>query len=257
MAGNTMGMARQSDPSQAASPGIPVLVTRPRDQGEGFARKLTARFGARVRPLVTPLMTPEYLAPTLPDGPFDAVIFTSAHGVEGARRLGVQLPRLAWCVGRSTAARAAAAGFETRSSDGDVSDLVAALLAVPERARFLYLRGVDTAGDLENTLISKGISALSLQVYLQKAIPLGEESLALLAQPGPVVVPLFSPRSATLFAKALPTETRADLLVAAMSEAVATAAASLPRLTVVTAARPDAEAMLDAVETLLAAAPLP
>jgi uroporphyrinogen-III synthase len=252
-----MHMARQSDPSQAASPGIPVLVTRPRDQGESFARKLTDRFGARVRPLVTPLMAPEYLSPPLPEGPFDAVIFTSAHGVEGARRLGVPLPRLAWCVGRSTAAKAAAAGFETRSSDGDVSDLIAALLSAPERGRFLYLRGVDTVGELESALISKGISVVSLQVYLQTPIPLGEESRAVLAQPVPVVVPLFSPRSAALFAKALPSEARATLLVAAMSEAVATAAASRPRLTLVTAARPDAEAMLDAVETLLAAAPLP
>jgi uroporphyrinogen-III synthase len=252
-----MGMARQSDPSQAASPGIPVLVTRPREQGEVFARKLAARFGSRVRPLVTPLMAPEYLSPPLPDGPFDAVIFTSAHGVEGAHRLGVPLPHLAWCVGHSTAAKAAAAGFETRSSDGDVSDLIAALLAASERGRFLYLRGVDTAGDLEKALISNAFSVLSLQVYLQNAIPLGEESRTLLTQPGRVVVPLFSPRSAALFANALPSGSRADLLVAAMSEAVAAAAASLPRRTVVTAARPDAEAMLDAVETLLAAAPPP
>lgn len=257
MAGNTMGMARQSDPSQGIGPGIPVLVTRPRDQGEAFAAKLSARFGARVRPLVAPLMAPEYLMPDLPEGRFDAVIFTSAHGVEGARRLGVQLPRRAWCVGRSTAARAAAAGFDTRSSDGDVSDLIAALLAAPERGRFLYLRGVDTAGDLENALISKGISVLSLQVYLQKSIPLEGEPLVLLGRPGPVIVPLFSPRSAQLFARSVPADVSASLLVAAMSEAVAQAAATLPHLTLVTAARPEAKAMLDAVETLLAAAPLP
>jgi uroporphyrinogen-III synthase len=252
-----MGMARQSDPSHPSGPGIPVLVTRPRDQGETFAQKLTARFGARIRPLIAPLMAPEYLAPALPEGPFDAVIFTSAHGVEGARRLGVPLPRLAWCVGRSTAAKATAAGFETRSSDGDASDLVAALLAAPERGRFLYIRGVDTVGDVENALISQGISTLSLQVYLQRAIPLEEEARALLCQSDPVLVPLFSPRSAQLFADALPADTRASFLIAAMSEAVATAAARLPRQTLVTAARPDAEAMLDAVETLLAATPLP
>lgn len=252
-----MGMARQSDPSHPARPGIPVLLTRPRDQAEGFALKLSARFGPRVQPLVAPLMAPEYLAPPMPEGPFDAVIFTSAHGVEGARRLGVPLPRLAWCVGRSTAAKAAAAGFEARSSDGDVSDLVAALLAAPEKGRFLYLRGVDTTGDLENLLISKGISVLSLQVYLQKSIPLEGECVPLLRQPGPIIVPLFSPRSAALFAEALPVDTHATLLLAAMSEAVAAAAAGIPHQTLVTAARPDARAMLDAVETLLAAAPLP
>ena len=252
-----MGMARQSDPSQAASPCIPVLVTRPRDQGESFAQKLAARFGDRVQPVIAPLMAPEYLAPPMPEGNFDAVIFTSAHGVEGARRLGVPLPSLAWCVGRSTAAKAAAAGFETRSSEGDVSDLAAALLAAREKARFLYLRGVDTTGDLENTLISKGLFILSLQVYLQRSIPLEGETITLLRQAGPVLVPLFSPRSARLLGNALPTDTRASLLIAAMSEAVTIAAAGLPSRTLVTAARPDAEAMLDAVETLLAASPLP
>lgn len=256
-AGNTMGMARQSDPSHRSAPGIPVLVTRPRDQGEEFARKLAARFGDRVRPIIAPLMAPEYLSPSLPEGPFDAVIFTSAHGVEGARRLGVPLPRKAWCVGRSTAAKAAAAGFDAQSSDGDVSDLISALLAAPERGRFLYLRGVDTVGDLDKTLKSKDISVLSLQVYLQKSIPLEGEARTLLYQPGPVIVPLFSPRSASLFAKSLPPDARASLLVAAMSEAVATAASNLPRLTLVTAARPDARAMLDAVETLLANTPSP
>lgn len=251
-----MDMARQSDPSQA-KPGVPVLVTRPRDQGEGFARKLIARFGDRVRPLIAPLMAPEYLAPPVPEGPFDAVIFTSAHGVEGARRLGVPLPRLAWCVGRSTAAKAAEAGFETRSSDGDVNDLAAALLDAPERGRFLYLRGVDTAGELDKVLIANGIAALSLQVYLQKAIPLAGEAVTLLREARPVLVPLFSPRSARLFASALPPDTRAGLYLAAMSDVVAAAARDLPRLTLVTAARPDAEAMLDAVETLLAAIPSP
>lgn len=252
-----MGMARQSELSLASGPGIPVLITRPRHQGESLAQKLSARFGQRVRPLVAPLMEPGYLTPAVPEGPFDAVIFTSAHGVEGALRLNVPLPDLAWCVGQSTAARATEAGFVTRSAGGNVSDLITALLAAPGTGRFLYLRGVNTTGDLENVLIAKGNQVLSLQVYLQKSIPLAGDSLALLRQPGPLVVPLFSPRSAGLFARALPSDTCADLLIAAMSEAVATAAADLPHRALVTATRPDAEAMLDAVETLLAAAPLP
>lgn len=249
-----MGMARQSDPSGTA---VPVLVTRPRAQGEDFARKLLARFGSRLRPIVAPLMATEFLSPPVPTGPFDAVIFTSASGVEGAARLGAELPRRAYCVGRATAAAATKAGFDALSSDGDVTDLAASLLAGPKTGRFLYLRGVDTAGELENTLISHGIHALSLQVYLQEPIPLTGESLDLLRQSGPVILPLFSPRSARIFHQAMPPDTRADLRIAVMSEAVARGAAPVPHSALVIAARPDAAAMLDAVETLLAAGPLP
>lgn len=252
-----MGMARQSDPLRQTDPGIPVLVTRPRLQAESFARKLTARFGSRVRPVVAPLMAPQFLSPPVPDGPFAAVIFTSAQGVEGAVRLQADLPRLAYCVGRATAAAAVAAGFDAQSSDGNVSDLAASLLAGSKTGRYLYLRGVNTAGELENSLIVNNIPVLSLQVYLQVVLPLEGESLTLLRESGPVILPLFSPRSALIFRDAMPADAHADLAIAAISAAVAAAAASIPHSSLVIAARPDADAVLDAVESLLAPASLP
>ncbi|NHB75716.1 uroporphyrinogen-III synthase [Rhodobacter calidifons] len=256
-----MGMARQSDPSPAdpspADPTLPVLLTRPRAQAEAFAARLLSRLGDRIRPLVAPLMAPEFLSPALPDGPFAAVVFTSAHGVEGAVRLGVPLPKLAWCVGRSTAAAAAAAGFRPRSADGDAEALVKAILADPPKGRILYIHGVDTSGDVDKILNSEGIMTISLQVYLQKALPLSDESARVLQQGGPVILPLFSPRSARLFHAAMPSQLRSDLRIAAISPAVAAASRDIPHAALTIAARPDAEAMLDAVESLLAAPPLP
>ncbi|MFN4202720.1 MAG: uroporphyrinogen-III synthase [Tabrizicola sp.] len=254
-------MARQSDasPDLSGNPvsAVPVLVTRPRAQAESFASRLVARLGNRVQPVIAPLMAPEYLSPPVPEGVFSAVVFTSAQGVAGAVRLKASLPRLAWCVGRSTAASAAAAGFETRSADGDAKALVAAILEDPPDGRILYLHGVYTSGDVDKILENHGISTVSLQVYLQKAIPLEEESAQLLRQPDLVILPLFSPRSARLFRAAMPADTRADLRIAAMSAAVAEACNDIPHSVLVIAARPDAEAMLDAVESLLAAPPLP
>jgi uroporphyrinogen-III synthase len=252
-----MGMARQSELSVNHGLGIPVLVTRPRAQGEAFARALTDRFGGRVRPVIAPLMAPRFLLPDVPDGPFAAVIFTSAQAVEAAQGLPATLPRLAFCVGRSTAAAALRAGFDARSADGDVGDLVAMILAYPPDGRLLYLRGVDTARDLHKILISSDIPILSLQVYLQEAIPFEGESLDLLRQQGPVILPLFSPRSARLFHAARPADVWADLRIVAISAAVADAAAVVPHQAMVIAARPDAAAMLDAVESLLAVSPLP
>jgi uroporphyrinogen-III synthase len=202
-------------------------------------------------------MVPEYLSPPAPEGPFAAVIFTSSHGVEGAVRLGLRLPDLAYCVGRSTAAAASSAGLKARSADGNADDLITAIREEAPNGRLLYIRGVDTSGDIANTLISNGFPTVSLQVYLQEPIPFERESVELLRQNTRMILPLFSPRSARIFRDALPADARADLRIVAMSEAVARVAAEIPHSALVIARNPDAPGMLDGVESLLAAPPSP
>lgn len=248
-----MAMARQSEP--LAAPQVPVLVTRPQAEGEAFATALAARFGARVRPVVAPLIAPRYLTPPIADHNYAAVMFTSAHAVEGARRLGIRLPSLAWCVGRKTASVATAAGFQARSADRDADALAKAVLADPPNGRILYLRGVDTHHNILEMLNDSGISVDVAIVYVQEPQPLTAEALALLHSPGPVLVPLFSPRTATLFRAGLPLDTAAQLHIAAMSPAVARAVGDLPRAALTIARHPDAPAMLDAVKSLLAGMP--
>ncbi|MFM7443336.1 MAG: uroporphyrinogen-III synthase [Tabrizicola sp.] len=250
-------MARQSEALRDADQAVPVLLTRPQAQAEAFARQLTQRLGPRVRPVIAPLMAPEYLSPPLPEGPFAAAIFTSAHGVEGAIRLGIKLPPLAYCVGRSTAAAARAAGLDARSADGNAEDLATAILNDAPNGRLVYIRGVDTSGDIANELISNSIPTLSLQVYLQKTVPFERESLDLLRQITRIILPLFSPRSARIFREAMPPDARAGLHIVAMSDAVAQAADRIPHGSLVIAARPDSAAVLDSVESLLATRPLP
>jgi uroporphyrinogen-III synthase len=252
-----MGMARQSELSTDTATGIPVLVTRPQAQAEGFVRKLTQRLGPRVRPVISPLMAPEFLSQPVPEGDFSAVIFTSAQGVEGARRLQADLPRIAYCVGRSTAAFATAAGFEARSADGDAAALLDLILSTRPVGPLLYIRGVHTVGDIEKMLSDQDIMTRSLQVYLQSPKPLSRDAVGLLQHKGRVIVPLFSPRTARLFRNALPKDCRADLHIAAMSAAVAEATGDLPRGAIVIAETPDADAMLDAVESLLSSTPAP
>ena len=242
-------MAKQSEPQ------VPVLVTRPWAEGEAFAAALTARFGTRVRPVVAPLIAPRYLAPSIPARDYAAVVFTSVHAVEGARRLGLVLPSLAWCVGRKTAAVATAAGFQARSGEGDAEALTRAILGDPPNGRLLYLRGVDTHGNILKILQSSGVNTDVAIVYRQDSQPMPPEALSLLRSSDPVLVPLFSPRTASLFRAVLPPDAAAKLHIAAMSRAVAEALGDLPRAALTIAGRPDAPAMLDAVESLLAGLP--
>lgn len=244
-------MARQS------APGIPILVTRPQAEGEAFAATLSARFGPRVRPVVAPLIAPHFLTPAIPARAYAAVVFTSAQAVEAARRLGVALPRLAWCVGRKTAAVATAVGFDARTAYGDAEALAEAILATPPNGPILYLRGVDTRGNLLERLHSSGVDTDVAIVYAQEPQLFSPDALTLLKSPTNLIVPLFSPRTATLFSNALPPGTSARLHIAAMSAAVADALEDLPHANLVIASHPDADSMLASVETLLVGVPVP
>jgi uroporphyrinogen-III synthase len=248
-----MGMGRQSAPAAA----VPVLLTRPIAEAQAFAMALTRRFGPRVQPVLAPLMATDHLMPALPPGPFAGVIFTSAAAVEAALRLAADLPKDAWCVGRKTADRATAAGFRARSADGDADALVAAILADPPKGKLLHLRGEDVRGEVAERLNSAGSETVSATLYRQTAQPLSPEGAAVLVTAGPVILPLFSPRSAALFRAVLPVDSHATLGLVAMSGAVADAARPIPHHVMITAAQPTAKAMLDACGKALEMASLP
>ncbi len=224
---------------------IRILLTRPADQGARFADDLRGRFGTRIEITESPLIAPRMVTAALPDGPFDAVIFTSETAVLATRGL-VGLPRTAFAVGRRTATAAQAAGFDTRSAEGDAAALVAMLTdAAPSRV--LHLHGQDTRGDVVGHLRRAGMMAEGAVVYVQDARPLTARAQDWLRGDQPVIVPLFSPRTASLFST-IPA--LAPLWLAALSPAV-DAAAGFTAARRVTALRPDAPAMLDAVGLLL------
>ncbi|WP_413687547.1 uroporphyrinogen-III synthase [Rhodobacter sp. Har01] len=188
------------------------------------------------------------LTPDLPAGPFGAVILSSETGVRAAARLrdaGQPLPGRAFCVGDRTAEVARASGFDAISAGGAVENLAALILSRPDEGPLLWLRGQDRAGDLLSLLPGRQVA--EAVVYAQKECLPTAEAMAVIAAPGPVVVPLFSPRTARLFVQALPETRSATLLPVAMSGNVAAALPpDLARLAVV-AERPDAPAMIAAI----------
>ncbi|MGQ0564488.1 MAG: uroporphyrinogen-III synthase [Gemmobacter sp.] len=222
-----------------------ILLTRPADQGARFAADLTTRFGDRVTIAESPLIAPRLLSPTLPVGPFDAVLFTSETAVSAATAL-PGLPPLAFAVGDRTAAAARAAGFTAISGRGDASYLVELVIRA-RPGRVLHLHGQETRGDVVGALRQAGVKAEGAVVYVQDPQPLTAEAQHWLDDDLPVIVPLFSPRTAALFAA---TRARAPLWLASLSPAV-DAAATCPAARRVTAATPDAAAMLRAVGSLL------
>ena len=226
---------------------IPTLiVTRPEPGGSAFV----ARLG---RPaILSPVMAPEMRDVSLPVA--DALILTSPMAVEALRRLGADLPGRAFCVGDATAAAARDLGLQADSAAGDAEALLALILRARPQGRLLHVCGAETRGDLVARLQAAGFAAMAQVVYAQHPHPLTAQAVAALRGGAPVLLPVFSPRTAQILAAELDRiAATAPLWIVAISDAAAAPLRDLAtRLEV--AARPDAEAMAAAVARFFATA---
>ncbi|WP_371224864.1 uroporphyrinogen-III synthase [Roseovarius sp. 2305UL8-3] len=226
-----------------------VLITRPEAAALRMADQLRVKWGCDVPIVISPLMQIAYLdeAPDL--NGVDTLIFTSRHGVEGFVRLSGRRDIPCYAVGPATAAKAREAGFVTTDAGGDANALSRKVIA-DGITGCLHLRGEHAAGDVVGDLIAAGIKACDQVVYRQEALKLNDEAQALLRRDSPVILPLFSPRSAALFFENV--DVTAPLLIAAISQSVANKVPKGVSEAVVVAQSPDGGAMQEALDTLRA-----
>ncbi len=233
-----------------------VLLTRPLTQSEDFAQVLQQRVAAPLSILISPLMRAEFLNPPIPARQFAAVIFTSQTAVAAARRIianGITLPDRAFCVGQETARLARLAGFEALSANGDSGAILAMIATQKLSGPLLHLRGVISTGSIKDALVSAGIETVEAVVYQQITQSLSDAARTILSKPEPVFIPLFSPRSASIFSAEIQNCTViAPLYIAAMSPSVAQKARTLPAATIQTALSPDASGIINTLLALFA-----
>lgn len=195
---------------------IPTLVlTRPRAACEREA----ARYDGPV--VIAPVMQIVGRDVDVKLDGFRGVILTSANAVPF-------LPDLSGVPAYVVGARTAEAGAATRGADvrliaQDSDDLVARLVASGETSGpLLHAHGRETRGDVADRLIKAGIETFSTVIYDQEPCDLTDEAKRVLRGSAPVILPLWSPRSATLVAVqtgGLPP----NVVVIALSPAVADA----------------------------------
>lgn len=229
-----------------------LLLTRPEAQSRRFAGLFRARFGADWPVVIAPLTEIVWLNPELPARLPDHIVFTSENAVHAFVRLCPNRGATAWCVGPRTQAAAEAAGFATRLGPGDGVGLARMIADFGGVRTILHARPRHVAVDIAEAMNSAGIETVSVVVYDQRQLPFPDSAMRILGRPEPVLVPLFSPRTARLATAAM-RNARAPILLAAMSPAVAQAAGGIPVLHAVTATRPEADAMLDALGALITA----
>lgn len=219
-----------------------ILLTRPEDGAERFVQQLRDRFGD-IPVVFSPLLRIEPSGSQPDLTPYRGVIVTSANGVPNG---GIGVP--CHVVGQTTAQAARAAGLDVQTVEIDAQALIQRILADRVAGPLLHLRGEHARGDIALTLTAAGIQTDEAVVYAQKECPLTPEAQAVLHGKSPVLVPLFSPRTARIFAAQRP---QAPLVIAAMSPAVVQALGDMPVKLLEIAATPDANAMLDATQRLI------
>lgn len=165
-----------------------LLLTRP----EAQARALVAELGLDVPVVIAPVMTIGPADPPPKLSRYRGVILTSVNGVAYAPDLtGLRV----YCVGKRTADAARDKGGDVRLVTPDAARFIEAIEA---EGPLIHLHGRHRAGTVAEDLTSAGLETHSVTVYEQNARPLNDQAKALIEGSAPVVLPLYSPRTASL-----------------------------------------------------------
>jgi len=244
-------------------PSMRALVTRPRAEAMELATALAAR---RIEAVIEPLIEIRYHDAAMPDlAGAQAVLCTSANGVRALARVSAEREVPLFAVGEATAARARAEGFRAiESAGGNVGDLARLVrrLSRPGAGHLLHVAGSAVAGDLagelagagfavERVVLYEAVPAMALSPATAEALAAGMIDLAL----------FFSPRTAAIFARlAIEAGVAGGLgrvLAISISAAADAALSGLGFGERTIAGAPSQAALLDRVDSLLDAAPLP
>lgn len=194
-----------------------LLLTRPLAQSEQFADSLPTDLRDRLDIAYAPLMRIQALDPGRVTG-FSGYILTSANAV--AALVGADVDGVpAYCVGQRTADAARAHGMTARSFDGDADDLVAGLTALAPSGPLLHLHGAHSRGAVAERLTQAGLSVQSRIVYDQVAQSLPQDLVDRLQSGQRAIAPLFSPRTARLFAAQCQQALQTDVICLSQSVA--------------------------------------
>ena len=227
-----------TDRSVTAKPAV-LLMTRPREASDRFVALLPDAVQSKLTVLHAPLLqiNPKPVAIDLTD--CQGVIFTSANGVTAAGPPPGKLP--AYCVGRRTTAVAQAAGWLAQFCGATAEALVEHVSRQQPKGPLLHLHGEHTRGEIATRLSRVGLKCSGKTIYEQQLLPLDPSIRDGVGAQNIVIVPLFSPRLARHFASMeLDME---NLILIALSDAVADELKDLNCIDLQVSKAPDADAM--------------
>ncbi len=227
-------------------------MTRPQGTAERFVAHLPPELRARLTPVYSPLIGVVPVASDIDFGDARGVIFTSANGVSVAAGLNQQRDLPCYCVGVATTLAATRAGWQAACAGSTSQALINTLTQSRSKGPLLHIRGVHSRGDIAARLSAAGCLTKEKVVYDQPLLPFNAAARQILSGSDPVIVPLFSPRSARQFANLV--TKHPPLYLSALSDAVAEHVKHLEYIDLSVASHPSASAMAQLIGQLADAA---
>ncbi|ABG30181.1 uroporphyrinogen-III synthase [Roseobacter denitrificans] len=225
---------------------IPLILTRPKGSNAVFEADIAPKVRQHVDFIHSPLLE---IVPI--DGGYDSTgadhaIFTSANGVKYAPKGN---GRRAFCVGEKTTQLARSHGWDAVFAGATVLALKDHVLINRPQGEIHHYSGVFVRGNVAEDLSVAGLRVTNIPLYEQRLLPFSAQALSVLERRAPVVVPLFSPRTAAHFAAIAPAHPQ--LYVVAMSTAVADSCNEMSPARLIIAREPTAKSMALCVENLV------
>lgn len=222
-----------------------LLLTRPQEMHAKVLSAL-APLPEWLEVVATPLLEISATGDVPDLAPYAGVIFTSRNGVRFA---GPSHGRPTYCVGPETADVATATGWQVAHIAQDADALVQNLITLAPAGPLLHICGAARRGEIAERLTDSGLLTRIVTVYEQSLLPLSASANAAIVQEMPVIVPLYSPRTAQQFAKEA--RNAQELHIVCLSDAVRAEVNDLPYRSLSVAAEPNGERMLQAVRNVL------
>lgn len=222
-----------------------VILTRPFAASTSYC-EANARLFSRAKVIFSPLLDIVSTNVATNLSGYNGVIFTSTNGVLYG---GVAGPCPAYCVGHATTQLAGEKGWAAKYVGATSSDLINTLRSAAPEVPLLHIGGRHRRGDVAKSLTRFGIPTDEVDVYDQVLLPLSAEAHSALSGEQPVIVPLFSPRTARQFAKNA--QISAPVHFVAISEAVLAEVADLPYVSKHVSAAPNAKSVSAKLQNVL------
>ena len=223
-----------------------LLLTRPEAQSRRVLADVQEEMGENIACLISPVLEIETRDVAVRLEGYVGLILTSVNGVAAAPDL---TGRRVHCVGTRTGEAAQDKGADLGVVALDAARLVERILESGIGAPLLHLRGEHARGEIAHTLSSAGIETHEAVVYAQRPVTMARDAIRLIEGDSPLVLPLYSPRSARLVGKAA--HPGAQVHVIALSQAVAQEYAAVTGREAEVCASPEGHVMVERIAAAL------
>ena len=223
-----------------------LLLTRPLGGNERFCLKIKhLLYSCEI--LDNPIQKIDFLPSLSKVNKNSVLIFTSANGLRAAKKHNL-INKKCFVVGANTKKIAVSFGYDVLGFSKDQENLLKLIKSKKPTESLVHIRGKHTVGNLCDALKRNQFSCLDIIGYNQEPLKIKKQNLQKIHSGRPVILPIFSSRSAELL------QSNLDLTgfnVIAISEAVAKIITGVELGELVVSKKPDLNSMQEATLAIL------